>query len=82
MTVGGYLAAVSVADLDRGLKMVKDNDAAAFKELRASRRCVLLKGGLKVSVVERRREPEGIVKFRVEGMPIELWAPAGALSGE
>lgn len=71
-TVDGYPAAVYKSDLTRAIDLSIAKDSAALQQLIDQNRVIIMKGGIKVEVVDTKIF-SGMVKIRPFGTNAELW---------
>lgn len=70
-TKGGYIASLSLHNLDKAVEYSSNKDFTAFKKLHEAGRVFIIKSGVRVYIVER--SGLGYIKIRPEGQTIELW---------
>ncbi|NJB66414.1 hypothetical protein GGQ74_000054 [Desulfobaculum xiamenense] len=78
-TKSGYLASVSEAWLDKAVEYAVARDDVALQKLIDSKLVFVLKGGLRVYVVDTKIF-SGIVKIRPVGETFEVWTLIEAIS--
>jgi hypothetical protein len=71
-TKSGYLASVSEELLDKAIDYVVAKDQAALQKLMDSNLVFMLKGGVKVYIVDTKMF-SGKVKIRPAGETVEVW---------
>ena len=72
ITKSGYLASVSEELLDKAIEYAVAKDNVALQKLMDSKMVFMLKGGLKVYIVDTKIF-SGKVKIRPAGQTVEVW---------
>ncbi len=70
-TKEGYVAALSLYNLEKAVEYASNKDFEAFKKVHEANRVFVIKKGLRVYIVER--SGLGYIKIRPEGETVELW---------
>lgn len=78
ITKPGYLASVSEKLLDKAFEYAVAKDAAALQKLIDSKMVFVLKGGLRVYIVDIKMF-SGKVKIRPAGQTVEVWTSIEAV---
>lgn len=79
VTKPGYLAAFTEELLDKAVGYAVERDEEALQQIMATGAVIVLKGGLRVSLVDTHFFG-GKVKIRPRGSTLELWVPIEAVS--
>ena len=74
--MGGHAACISLAYFDEMMEYIADGDRGAFDALLASKKCIILKKGLRVHVKYVRL---GVVKIRKVSTRLNLWTVSEAV---
>lgn len=81
ITKSGYLASISEELLDKAIEYVVANDHAALQKILETKLVFMLKGGLKVYIVDTKIF-SGKVKIRPVGETVEVWTLIEAVSNK